>query len=124
MRTAWKKNESSLETRAEQKYQHLLSYKVVAVLPARSPLSVNRGRHQQPCSFFFLVSLDRPRGTLQLRHTQTAADTRNFTKWLHSRSNSFFPPFSPQRMHRVYFEDSRSHSENYYQTLTSMISHE
>lgn len=41
-----------------------------AVLPARSPLSVNRGRHQQPCSFFFLVSLDRPRGTLQLRHTQ------------------------------------------------------
>lgn len=47
-----------------------LPYKVVAVLPARSPLSVNRGRHQQPCSFFFLVSLDRPRGTLQLRHTQ------------------------------------------------------
>lgn len=70
MRTAWKKNESSLETKAGKKYQHLLPYKVVAVLPARSPLSVNRGRHQQPCSFFFLVSLDRPRGTLQLRHTQ------------------------------------------------------
>lgn len=105
MRTAWKKNESSLETKAGKKYQHLLPYKVVAVLPARSPLSVNR-RHQQPCSFFFLVSLDRPRGTLQLRHTQRRRlihETLQNGYEAHSRSNSFFSPFSPQRMHRIYF---------------------
>lgn len=93
-------------TSRRKKYQHLLPYKVVAVLPARSPLSVNRGRHQQPCSFFFLVSLDRPRGTLQLRHTQRRRlihETLQNGYEAHSRSNSFFSPFSPQRMHRIYF---------------------
>lgn len=92
------------------------------LLEAGTILSVNRSRHQQPCSFSFSVSFSRLQETPQLRHTQRqrVADPRNETKrnernyQRHSRLNSF-----SLRFHRnayivyisIYIEGSRNDSQ-------------
>lgn len=87
------------------------------LLEAGTILSVNRSRHQQPCSFSFSVSFSRLQETPQLRHTQRqrVADPRNETKRTKLPTplplKFFFPPFSPQRVRRVYIDIHRGLTE-------------